>query len=58
MSFAIVCFPGCDVINYEINLMFQIKAFLYVIEKSIQKFKYLENKKGFQGEIKSIFHLF
>ena len=47
MSFAIVCFPGCDVINYEINLMFQIKPFLYVIEKSIQKFKYLENEKGF-----------
>ena len=27
-------------------------------QKSRQKFEYLENKKSFQGEIKSVFHHF
>ena len=53
-----VYFPGCDVINFESNPVFLIKSFLYMTEKSKQKFKYLENKKGFQDEIKSIFHHF
>ena len=39
---AIVCFPGCDVINFGINLIFPIKAFLY-----LTKFTYLENKNSF-----------
>ena len=44
-SFAIVCFPGCDVINFEINLISLIKPFFYMTKKSRQKFKYLENVK-------------
>ena len=44
---AIVCFPGCDVINFEINLILLIKPFFYLTQKSRQKFKYLENKKSF-----------
>ena len=28
MCIAIVCFPGCDFINFEINLIFLIKPFL------------------------------
>ena len=32
--------------------------FCWITEKSKQKFKYLENKKSFWGEIKSIFHHF
>ena len=55
---AIVCFPGCDVINFEMNLIFLIKPFFYMTEKSRQKFKYLENENSFQDEIKSIFHHF
>ena len=51
-------FPGCDVINSEINLIFLIKLFFYMTEKSRQKFKYLENKKRFEGEMKNIFHHF
>ena len=27
MCIAIVCFPGCDVMNFEINLIFLIKPF-------------------------------
>ena len=36
-----------DVINFEINLIFLIKSFFCIIEKSRQKFKFLENKKSF-----------
>ena len=35
---AIACSPGFEVINFEINLIFLIKHFLYVTEKSRQKF--------------------
>ena len=55
---AIVCFPGCDVINFENNLIFLIKPFFYITKKSIQKFKYLEKENSFLGEIKSIFVIF
>ena len=44
---AIVCYPGCDVINFEINLIFLIKPFFDMTENSRQKFQYLENKKSF-----------
>ena len=30
MCIAIVCFPGCDVINFEINLIFLINLFFYM----------------------------
>ena len=58
MFIAIVCFPGCDVINFEINLIFLIKPFFYMNKNSRQKFKYIESEKSFQGEIKSIFNQF
>ena len=54
----IVCFPGCDVMNFEINLIFLIKSFFSMTKKSRQKFYYLENEMSFWGEIKSIFHHF
>ena len=47
MCIAIICQPSCDVIDFEINLIFQIKAFSYMTKKSRQKFKYLENEKSF-----------
>ena len=56
MFIAIVCFAGCEAINFEINLIFLIKAIHYITKKSRQK--YLETKKSFWGEIKSIFHHF
>ena len=58
MCIAIVCFPGFDVINFENNLIFLIKPFLYMTRKSRQKLKYLENQKSFQGEIKSFAIIF
>ena len=42
MRIAFVCFPGCYVINFEINLVFLIKRFFYITKKSRQKFKYFE----------------
>ena len=58
MCITIVYLPGCDVINFEINLIFLIRLFCYMTKKSRQKFKYLENEKNFWGEIKTIFHDF
>ena len=58
MYIAIVCFPGFDAINFEINHIFLIKLFLYLTKNGRQKFKYLEDKKSFYGEIRSIFHNF
>ena len=55
MCIAIVCVPGCDVINFEIILIFQIKTIFYMTKKSRQNFKYLEKEKSFYDEIKSIF---
>ena len=47
MCIAIVCWPGCDVINFNINLIFLIKLFLYMTKMSRQKLKHLENEKSF-----------
>ena len=58
MCIIMVCFPGCDVLHFEINLMFLIKPFLSMTKKSRQKFKYLKNEKSLSGEIKSIFVIF
>ena len=58
MFIAIVCFPGCDVKNFEINVIFLIKPFFSMNKKSKQKFKYLEIEKSFSGEIKSVFDHF
>ena len=41
---AFVCKPGCDVTNFEISFIFQIKPFFHMTETSRQKFKYLENE--------------
>ena len=56
MCIPIVCFPGWDVINFEINLIFLIKPFFYKTKKSRQKkLNILRTKRG---EIKSIFNHF
>ena len=57
LCIAIVCFPGCDVINFEINFIFLNKPFSFLTKRSSQKFKYLENENSFYSETKSILHL-
>ena len=47
MGIAIARFPGCDDLNFEINVIFLIKPFLYKTKKSRQEFEYLENEKNF-----------
>ena len=47
MRIVIVYFPDCDVINSEIKLIFLMKPFFYMTEKSRKKFKYLKNEKRF-----------
>ena len=56
MCITIFCFPGCDVINFEINFVFLIKPFFYMPKNWRQKFKYFESEKSFKGEMKNIFH--
>ena len=44
---AIVCFLGCDVINFEFVRIFLIKMFSCMIKKSKEKCRYLDNEKSF-----------
>ena len=37
-----ICCPGCDIMNFEINLNFLIKPFFCIIKKSGKKCKYLK----------------
>ena len=53
MCIAIVCFPGYDVIDFEINLIFLIEPFSYITRESTQKFIYFDNKKSDEAEIKT-----
>ena len=54
----VVCLPGCDVINFQIILIFLIKPFCYKTKKSKEKLKYLENEKSYSGEKKAFFIIF
>ena len=47
MCIAIVCFPGCDITDFEIDLIILIKPFFYLAKSSRESFKHLENKKSF-----------
>ena len=48
---AIACFPGCDVIKFEITFTILIKPFFYMIKNSKQIPKYLEDEKNFLAKI-------
>ena len=54
----IICFPVCDVINFENNISLLNKLFFFMTKKSWQKFYYLKNEKIFEGKIKNIFIIF
>ena len=58
MCIKVVCKPGCDVMQFQINLIFLIKPFRYMTKKSRQKLKYLENEMSFWVEIKKHFSSF
>ena len=52
------CYSGCDVIKFEINIIFLINPFCHMTKMSRQKLKHLENRKSFLREIKTIFNIF
>ena len=54
--YIVVCYTGCDAINFEIKIVFLSCRFFYMTKKLRQKFIYLENKKSFQDQMKSIFN--
>ena len=59
MCFAIVCFPGCNFINFEVKLIFLFKPFFYMTEKSRQKFIIiLRTKRDFKVHWKAFFIIF
>ena len=55
MYIKIVCFPDCDVMNFDINLVFLIQPSFDVTRNSSQKFKYFGKEKSSEDEIKSTF---
>ena len=61
MCIAIVCFPTCDVINFEINLIFLSafpylsKAVFYMTKKSRQNLNIPKTKRNFQVKWESFF---
>ena len=48
MCIAIACFAGCDVINFQTNLIFLIEPFLYMIKKSDKNRNILVIKRAFK----------
>ena len=58
MCIANVCFPGRDVIIFEINFILLIKLFYYMTKKSRQKFKYLQKERWKKRGEKKLFHIF
>ena len=47
MCIGIVCKPGCDVMDFEVSLIFQIKLFFLHDQNDVRKMYYLEDKKSF-----------
>ena len=55
MCIVIISCPGCDVINFEINLSFLIKPFFYLTNRKGQKSKYLRMKRATNMKQKAFF---
>ena len=47
MCIEIIFCPGCDVINFEININFLSKLFLNITKTIGLKYNYLKNEKRF-----------
>ena len=48
MCTAIVCFPGCNVINFEIDLIFLIKPFFYMTKMLRLELNILRTERAFK----------
>ena len=47
MYIANICYPVCDVMNFEINHSFLIKPFFQITKNAVQKCKYINKEKSF-----------
>ena len=52
------CCPGCDAVNFEINLISVIKSIFYMTKKLRQKTIYSESRKSFKVKLKAFFIIF
>ena len=43
-----VYWPGCDVINFGINLIFLVKAFLYMTKRQDKNLNIVRTKRDFK----------
>ena len=50
MCIAIACQPGCDVINFEVNLVFLTKLFYYMTKCKDKNLNILRTKRAFKME--------
>ena len=53
MYIVIVCQPDCDLINFEMNIIFLIKSFYLPDQMWRQKTKYIENERAFKMKEKA-----
>ena len=52
------CFPGCDVINFEINIIFLIKQSLYMTKSQDKNINILKTKQAFKMKKKTFSIIF
>ena len=58
MCIAIVCIPGCDIINFEINLIFLTKPFSTWPKSQDINLNILRTKRDFKMKKKAFFIIF
>ena len=56
INIAVICFPGCDVINFEINLIILMKP--YMIKNSRHDLNILRMNRAFKVKLKAFFITF
>ena len=55
---AVICFLGCDAIDFKINLIFLVKPLLYMTKKSRKIWNILGTKRAFKVKPKAFFIIF
>ena len=58
MYITTVCYPGCDVIKFEINLIFLIKPFGYMTKYEDKNLNILRRERAFEVKWKALFIIF
>ena len=58
MCISIVCFPGCNIINVEINSIYLIKPFPYKAKSQVKNLNILKTKGASKVKQKTFFIIF